>query len=364
MDKNLEPTTRLTAVWRSAGNLDLLSQNIPNLGDKEVLIKVRACTICGSDIRIFNHGNDRVESGQIVGHEIAGEVHKVGALVNEWKPGDRVSIGADVPCATCVHCIEGRPNCCETNYAIGHQFEGGFSEYMILNEITLSVGPIRRLSKEIRYEMAALAEPLACCINGYERCFVSPGRSVVIFGAGPIGIMLAMLGRYYDACRIVVVEPNADRLKKAEELEIADVYINPSSKDPVTEISRITSSQGADIVFTACPVPDVHEQAIQIVGKRGFVNFFGGLPKGARSINLESNTLHYREAYVTGSHGSTPAQHSLAVDLIERGILKLDKLVTDSFPLSEINKAYQKAASGEAIKVVVTPHDNEVKERI
>ena len=349
-------TIRKTVVWQAPQKLFLVESPIPELNSGEALIRVEACAICGSDLRILKHGNNRVRSGQIIGHEISGVICKVADDVEDWRVGDHISVGADVPCGNCVHCLSGRGNCCDINYAIGHQFEGGFSEYMVLNKLTLMHGPVVRLKPATNLDCAALAEPLACCINGYERGLMQDGRSVVIFGAGPIGMMLGMLAFTYNAPLVIMLDPNKERLKMASEIGVATHYLNPNIIDPVAEVMRLTNNSGAEMIFTACPAVETHEQAISIVAKRGVVNLFGGLPHSSRRVELDSNFIHYREACITGSHGYTPDQHAKAVELIESGKIPVQRLITHRFALDEIDEAYKVAASGNAIKVIVKPN--------
>jgi L-iditol 2-dehydrogenase len=330
---------------------------MPVLNPGEALLKVESCAICGSDIRTLKHGNPRVSPGQIVGHEIAGTICEISGRQNKWNIGDRLSIGADVPCGQCLYCKSGQSNCCDVNYAIGHQFEGGFTEYMLLNSLTLERGPIKKLKDDTMFDAAALAEPLACCINGYECGLMRQCRSVVIFGAGPIGIMLGMLAFAYDAPLVLLIDPNESRLEMAMSTGAATHTLNPSGHDVKAYVDQLTSGMGADLIFTACPVVETHEQAVSIVSRRGVINLFGGLPAGARQINIKSNDLHYREAYLTGSHGSTPGQHAKAVDLIESGKINVNLLITHRFPLSSILKAYEVAESGKAIKIIIHPHN-------
>jgi L-iditol 2-dehydrogenase len=346
---------RKSVVWQGKQDIRVIEHAMPTLQPGELLVKVESCAICGSDLRIFNHGNPRVASGTIVGHEIAGEIVDIGHQSKQFKMGDRIAVGADVPCGDCVHCQNGRGNCCEINYAIGHQFEGGFTEYMRINALTAALGPVQKLQSTTPYDAAALAEPLACCINGYERGLMAPGRSVVIFGAGPIGMMLALLAPVYEASLVVLIDPTENRLNKAAALNLGHV-INPRTTDPVAAVMQLTHGLGADMIFTACPAVEAHEQAIQMLAKRGVVNLFGGLPQTAPSLALSSNFIHYREAYITGSHGSTPAQHQQALAWIEQQVINVDALITHHFPLDAIHSAYRTAASGDAIKVMIKPH--------
>jgi L-iditol 2-dehydrogenase len=343
------------AVWRGPGQLGVEQVDVPAVVPGSILMRVRTCSVCGSDLRIYGDGNPRVAPPRVLGHEIAGDVVEVGKGVSTFSVGDRISLGADVPCGECDHCKSGRANCCDTNLAIGYQFDGGFAEYIRLDPVVVALGPVQKIESDLSYDVAALAEPLACCLNGYERVFIQPGASVVIFGAGPIGIMLALVAQEHRARQVVIVEPSAQRRARAQQLTTATV-IDPSTSEPVEAVMDLTQGAGANAIFTACPVPETHEQAVRMVAKRGVVNFFGGLPKTSRPIQLLSNHIHYREAYVTGSHGSTPEQHRQALSLLERRRIDLSRLITHALPLDDVLAAFALVRSGEALKVAVHPN--------
>jgi L-iditol 2-dehydrogenase len=348
------PRTRTVVTWEGIGNLAVKKQPIPKLKEGEILVKVQSCSICGSDLRIYKNGNARVEKGAIIGHEISGIIVESHNNTN-FELGDRVAIGADVPCDECNYCISGNPNCCEINYAIGHQFEGGFSEYMVLNKLTTHSGPIQKIPSHVEYSHATLAEPLACCINGYERCGKLDFESVVIFGCGPIGIMLGLLGKRYGAETVIIIDPNESRLALAKTIGACDFFLNSNDPKLISEVQKLTGGLGADRVFTACPVAETHEIGIALLSKRGTINLFGGLPSSEPKILFSSNEIHYKEASITGSHGSTPKQHAQALRMISDGSIDLSRLITHSFKLTDIEKAYDLAMSGQCLKVVIEP---------
>ena len=203
-----------------------------------------------------------------------GTIEKIGKGVNKYKVGDLISIGADIPCGKCEHCLNGRSNCCDINYAIGYQFDGGFSQFMLLDPLIVKYGPLQKVNKTVNPDIAALAEPLACCINGYERGLVNPGSTIVVFGGGPIGLLLCMLAPIYKAKKVILIEPTEDRINFAKNnIEIIDDFINPNECNPVDEIMKLTNGVGANLIFTANPVAKTHELALEIVSKRGVVNF-------------------------------------------------------------------------------------------
>ncbi|MCL5410777.1 MAG: alcohol dehydrogenase catalytic domain-containing protein [Patescibacteria group bacterium] len=352
---------RKSAFLIGPQKVELREHDMPDITPGSLLVKVYACAICGSDIRIINHGNPRINYPQIIGHEIAGEVVGVGKGVKDFKVGDTIALGADVPCGKCDQCKKGMANCCDTNYAIGYQFEGGFSEYILLDPLVVNGGPIHKY-KKIDHKIAALAEPLACCINGYERGLMDERKNctIVIFGAGPIGLLLSLLAPTYKAKQVIMIDPNESRLQRAKnEFGVKEV-INPTIVNPVEAVMTLTNGRGADMVFTACAVQETHEQAIAMLAKRGVVNLFGGLPKTSPPITFYSNDIHYKEAYITGSHGSTPQQHKKALEQLESGRIDLSKLITHLYSLSDIEEALEMASSGDALKVIICPGEKNV----
>lgn len=315
-----------------------------------VKIKVDSCAICGSDIRIFNHGNDRVSYPAIIGHEISGTV--VETYNENYEIGDKLSLGADIPCGKCNECINNKPNLCKKNLAIGYQLKGGFAKYMNLDKRIFNHGPVVKLSDEIDLELACLGEPLACSLNGLEKVHMNQNASMLVFGAGPIGIMLGYLAKTIHNCKkLDFVEVNPHRKKNLEDLEIANnIYSKETLNSNFDKLKRTY-----DYVFTACSIFETHVDGIKLLANGGAINFFGGLPKPSPSLELITNELHYRELMLTGSHGSTPIQHKRAVEIIKENQTFFKSLVTDRFPLDDISKAFEYASSGKGIKVIIKP---------
>ena len=327
----------------------------PEVDDNSALVRVRSCAVCGSDIRIFHHGNSRVKPPQTLGHEIAGEVVKVGKNVTKLKPGDRIAIGADVPCGECVFCEAGIGNNCQINYAMGYQFAGGFAEYVLLNRYVVNYGPIHILPGHVSFDVGALAEPLACVLNALELSPVKLNDTVVLIGAGPIGMMLCEVSRLMGAAKIILVNRSQLRLDLAKSLGIADVYVCSAAEDALARVLEETGGLGADVIFTANPSPQAQADAIFMAKNRAYINFFGGLPKDNCIVPLDTNTIHYKELFITGAHGSMPIHHGKAVELIASGKVDIKKFITHNFPLDEINGAFAAAEGHAGLRVVVNP---------
>lgn len=343
------------AILEELNKLVVRDVDRPMVGDNEALMAVEATSICGSDVRIFRHGNPRVKTPTIIGHETSGRIVEVGKNVTRVKVGDDVAIGADVPCGQCTWCRNGLGNNCSINYAMGYQFQGAFAEFLKLPQMCLEEGPVTRFdSSKLTFEEAALAEPLGCAINGFELVNLSLGKSVVIIGLGPIGCMMIDLARAMGATKVIGIQRSRKRMEIAKEYN-ADHYLFSDEENIVQQCRNLTGGEGPDIVITCCGSVEAHEQAIEMVAHRGYVNLFGGLPKDMRPMSVLSNVIHYKECFVTGSHGCVPRHHELAVRLLEQGIVRVKPLITHRFGLEDINAAFDTMESRRGMKITVTP---------
>ena len=343
------------AVLEALDRMVVKEVDDPQIDDDSALLKVESVAVCGSDLRIYHHGNPRVKPPTIIGHETAGTVVAVGKNVTRVKLGDRVAVGADVPCGQCSWCRNGLGNNCAINYAIGYQIPGSFAQYMKLPRVVLEEGPVTPFGPALEFDIAALAEPLACAINGLELVNMSLGQSIAILGMGPIGCMMIDLARHMGAVKVICVQRSRKRMEIAKTYR-ADAYIYSEDEDVVARCREETGGDGPDVVITSCGSVEAHEQAIEMVAHRGYVNLFGGLGKNARPMSVLSNTIHYKECFVTGSHGCVPRHHEMAVKLLERGLVRVEPLITHRFPLDQINQAFQTVESKQGMKIIVKPH--------
>ncbi|MDR1797536.1 MAG: zinc-dependent dehydrogenase [Clostridiales Family XIII bacterium] len=345
------------AVLEALDRITVKEVPTPQIGPDEALVKVRSCAVCGSDIRIFHHGNNRVHPPAILGHESAGEIVEVGANVTAFKVGDRVALGADVPCGECAFCKAGIGNNCQINYAMGYQFQGSFAEYVPLNKTMLSYGPVHRIPDSMTYDEGALAEPLACVLNAVEFTNIKLGDKVVIMGAGPIGCMIIPVALMSGATKIIVINRSPGRLEFAKTAG-ADVTICSSQEDQVARVLEETDGLGADVIFTANPTPQSHSDALKMAKNRGRINLFGGLPAGS-TVELETNIIHYKELTVTGAHGSVPRHHAQAIELIRAHRPDIRPFISHHFPLDQIADAFAAAEGKAGLRVVVNPWGEE-----
>ncbi len=345
----------LAAILEGLDTLLLREVKPPEIEDDAALMRVESVAICGSDARILHHGNPRVTPPAIMGHEAAGIIEKAGKNVTRVKEGDRIALGADVPCGRCVWCRNGLGNNCAVNYAVGYQISGAFAQYMKLPRLLLEEGPVTHIPASLSYDEAALAEPLACAINGLEIVNMSLGKTVALLGLGPIGCMMIDLARAMGALKVIGVQRSRMRMEIARAYQ-ADVYISSEDENVVERCLEETGGHGPDVVITTCGAVEAHEQAVDMVAHRGHVNFFGGLAKNTRPAQILSNSIHYKECFVTGSHGSVPRQHELAVTLIHAGKVRVKPVITHQFPLAKIQEAFNTMESRQGMKVIIHPH--------
>lgn len=345
------------AVLESLDRISVRDVTDPVCAEDEAILGVEACAVCGSDIRIFHHGNDRVRYPAVIGHEVAGVVMRVGSAVSRVKVGDRVALGADVPCGTCFWCQNGMGTNCRTNYAVGYQFPGGFQQLMLLNRTILDFGPVTRIPDGVSFDEAALAEPLACAIHGLELAQFGLGKSICVIGLGPIGCMILELCRVFGASRVFAAQRSPRRLEMARQFLPEARFIATQEEDLVATVMRETGDEGVDLAITTSGSVEAHEQAIAMVRHRGFVNLFGGL-KNQPKLCIDSNLIHYKECFVMGSHGSLPRHHEKAVALIASGAVRAARYVSRTFALRDVREAFAYHESRQGLKVVVRPQES------
>lgn len=329
----------------------------PVCGPDQVKIRVRNCSTCGTDVKIYHNGHPNITGTTTMGHEVAGEVVEVGAdALGGFAVGDRVQSIAAVPCGECYECRKGWMQVCENQTSVGYQYDGGFAEYMIVPAQVLKVDGLNRIPDGVGYDEASAAEPFACAINAQEQVGIEEGDVVVVFGAGPIGCMHIRIARgVHRAGTIVLVDINAERLKMSADAVHPDATIDASTEDVVARVLEMTGGRGADVVITATPANLTQEQAVAMAARNGRISFFGGLPKTDPTITLDSNLVHYRQLHIHGANGSAPEHNKRALQYIASGQVPVKDLITAHLPLERVLDAFEIVRKGEAIKVTVEP---------
>jgi len=342
---------------RLHGPRDLRVEEVADLGisPDEVLLRVRSAAICATDVRIFAFGDRRVRYPVILGHEIAGDVETVGSelrgLVEE---GTRVVVNPTVSCGRCRFCSSGRQELCQEIRTIGIHLDGGLAQLVRVPGIVLGRQGLYVIRDDVTYDEAALTEPLSCCVHGQALARVAAGETVVVIGAGAVGLMHAMLAKHAGSRRVIAVEADPQRLRQASEFG-CDVLLNPSEQNFLDRLSEATDGEGADVVIVAAGSAEAQREAILSAGEGGRIVFFAGLPPAQGEVALNTNLIHYRELSVLGSYASTPHEMERALELVQSHSLQLEKLITHRFPLEKSAEAFRVASSRVGLKVAVHP---------
>jgi len=320
----------------------------PLLEPGDVLVRVRAVSICSTDLKIARRGHFKIPPGtrRILGHEIAGEVVEVRAPEAGLRVGQRVGLVPNVGCGRCRACVAGLDALCPDYDALGITLDGGFAEFVRVPARAVQRGHVVPLPEEVAFEEAALAEPLSCVLNAHEAVATGPGDRVLVLGGGPMGLLNALVARVRGAGEVVVADPWPQRREIAREMG-ADEVLAPEA---VREYG-----DGFDVVIVTAPDPRAQEQAVQVAGVRGRVNFFAGFPAERARPTLDTNRVHYRQLLLTGTTGQTAEHYRRALRLLPRLRPHLGRLVTDRRPLEEVTAAMEAMAAKRSLKVVLFP---------
>ncbi len=322
----------LAAVLYGKEELRIERVAVPKLEPSDVLVKVHAALTCGTDLKVFRRGYHArmIVPPAILGHELAGDVVKVGSEVKNFDLGQRVVAANSAPCENCYFCARGQENLCE-NLLFNN---GAYAEFIRIP------GPIVRrnmyeIPNHIGYQDAALVEPLACVIRGLEETHPRPGDTVAVIGLGPIGLMFIRLAKTMDL-RVVAVGRRKTQLEKAARMGADEVISIDALPEPVDAVKRFTyQGRGADIAIEAVGQPEVWNWAIRMVRSGGTVNLFGGCPSGSE-ITLDTGLLHYSEITVKSTFHHTPAHIRRALEVIARGDIRAADFITGEAPLTDL----------------------------
>lgn len=327
----------------------------PTAGPGDVVIRVRNCSTCGTDAKIYRAGHPNLSPPRVLGHEVAGEITELGEGVTGWQVGDRVQVIAAIPDGECYECRHGWMEVCTNQESIGYQYDGGFAQYMRVPAKVPKVDGLNRIPDGLSFAEASVAEPLACVLNGQEHASVGDGETVVVVGSGPIGCMHVRLARARGAAQVFLIELSKERLDMAANLVHPDEAIVGGDTDTVEAVRKLTNGRGADVIITAAASGKAQEDALQMAARHGRVSFFGGLPKDKPTITVDSNLVHYREVSIVGANGSSPSHNKQALELIASGAVPVADLITHRMPLDQAIQAIHTVTRGEAIKVTIQP---------
>lgn len=341
----------MAVVLEAPGKMTLREVEDPVCPEGGLILKVEACSICSTDVKMMRRGQRDLVYPRILGHEISGVVSEKDGIGPDV--GERVQVFPGIFCGRCPACRRGAENLCERIRILGFNIDGGFAERLLVPRNSVRNGGVFPIPDGVRFEEAALAEPLACSINAQERVGVGEDDSVLIFGAGPAGTLHFLLARQRGASMVAVAEPLESRADLAK-LSGADLVVCTSRENLQERADEATAGKGFDVIILASRDIAVDDDLLALLAPRGRISLFSGLPPNLAAPNLDLNHLHYRENLIVGSYGCTPAQNRKALDLISSGAIEASRLITERVSLCEIMRGMEHAERREGLKAVVT----------
>lgn len=331
--------------------IEVVEVPIPEISDDEALLKIKAASICGTDVRMYQNGYKNVskENPLILGHEFAGDIVKVGKNVSGLHVGMKVAVAPNIGCGHCDECVRGRTHLCEDMKAFGINMPGGFAEYVKIPKEAIIQGNVAPLENDISYKEAALVEPLSCVYNGQKLIGVRPGDDVLIIGLGPIGIMHIMVAKLFGAGKIFVNDLSKERIDKAKEL-FSDVY--PIYGDVKQGFEKY-GIKGVDLCIIAAPAADAQSQSLEYMNMNGRLLFFGGLADSKKIVPINSNLLHYKQLRIQGCTKQSVGDYRLCAKLVNDKRIPLDLIISEGYAIQDFKKALENAAAAIGLKHVI-----------
>ncbi len=335
----------------------------PVIGEDEMLLRIEAASICGTDVKIIGHGHRKLTAGQTItlGHEFVGAIEKLGSRIssiNSFVPGQRVGVAPNMGLPGSDMIARGMANMDPGYTAFGITQDGAHAELLRINAPAIDQGNVMAIPDGVSSLDATLAEPLSCAVNAMRVTRVEMGDSVAVIGAGPMGLLNLMLAKVNGAAETIAVDVNDHRLAHAKSLGAAHT-VN-TTKTPLTKwIQDHTRGKGIDVVICAVPVPALQQDLLNILAPFGRLCLFAGWPKGAAAVPLDTNPIHYKNLVVTGMTGGCNRDYAAALKLIATKTVDVSRIVSDVVHLSHMEKAYELARSGKGMKIVLTRHPQE-----
>lgn len=317
---------------------------LPEIGPEEVLVKNKISTTCGTDVKIYKRGYPLLTPPHPFGHEYSGIITAIGKNIKGFREGDRVAVHNTAPCNACYFCKKGVPSMCEDMLFN----RGAYAEYVKVPERIVRQNMFV-LDHTISHKTASLMEPFSCAVYGVELCPIHLGDTVVVNGAGPIGLMFARLVVLRGG-RVIVTDMAETRLTLARKLGVHEIINMSGVEDPVAAVKEKTNAgRGADVVIEATGLIGVWETSVQMVRKGGFVLLFGGTKSGS-VLQIDATMLHYSQITIKGVFHTTPRYVQIAFELLQMGVISSDDFIQHEFSLERLEDAILEHAAQKVIK--------------
>jgi threonine dehydrogenase-like Zn-dependent dehydrogenase len=336
----------MLAVVKNPAEVGISLEDVPmpEFSPWEVLLKVKAVGICGSDLRMFRYADANRRGNYILGHELSGDIVDMGEKVHGFKKGDRVAAEICIGCAICRYCRKGLVNLCENLNEIGVTMNGGMAEF-----VAVPARNIHRIPDGLSYDVATFADPLACSIRGLELAGIEPGSWVAILGPGTIGLLATKVAQGIRRAKVIVTGTNDNRLELAKKLGALHTF-NIHNSNPIDEILQITDG-GVDYTFEAAGDPGALQQAIYITRKNGAVVIM----TVHKQIQIDMEPVIRHELKLFGSICYNYKEFDQAIDLLAKNKIDVKPLIGHTFPLKEAEKAFGFCFARKGVKILLTP---------
>ncbi len=334
----------------NAGRLEMRELPLPEAGPGEVLVQVKTALTCGTDLKAYLRGHPQIPMPGPFGHEFSGEVEGVGAGVEKFRVGDAVMSVHSAPCGKCYWCEKGQGNLCES--IMGSKVLGAYAEYVLVPAHIVSQNMFIKPG-HLSYEEAAALEPLACVVYGLQQIPHSHQDTVLVIGAGAIGLLFLQTLQARDVSQVIVAGRREYRLRLARELG-ANQVIDVREENLAATVMAATEGRGADVVIECTGKPEVWQQSVDLVRRGGHVLLFGGCPKGTQ-VCFDTARLHYDQITVHSPFHFDPAAVSAAYSMLTEGRVKPGRLISGSFSLDRLEEAFSLLQSGDCVKYVIRP---------
>lgn len=340
-------------VYEGVGRVTFKEVAPPKVRKDTIIVKVDRCAICGTDVKAYTIGISSIKPPVILGHEFVGKVFQVGSDIEGFEPGERVSLATTLPCGRCIMCMRSLFNLCENKTPVGTWIDGAFAEFVEIPYRGIIHGNLIKVPDELSDDYATLSEPLGCVINAQNIANVGFPDTVLVIGAGPLGLLHAETAKARGASKTILLQRSKYRFEMAKSFNI-DHLICIEESDPFEAVMDLTSGRGADVVINAAPSLEATRYAFRLVAKAGRVSLFASVPKDNPWLSVDMNLIHYNQLEVYGASDSTARNHTEAVKLLSTGKISASSLITHTFGLKEFFKGIKLIQKREALKVVLT----------
>lgn len=335
------------AMYYSQQDIRIEEIPVPEIGDDEILVEMKACGICGSDLMDWYL---KSRAPLVLGHEPAGTIAKKGRKVESVNLGDRVFVHHHVACLTCHYCVRGDYTLCEQFHSTNIK-PGGLAEYFRVPALNLQMDTLK-IPSGLSFEEATFIEPVGCCVRAIRKCNIQKGDSVAVIGAGATGLIHVTLSKIYGAAKTIVSDLIDFRLRFAERLG-ADVAINPKHQDLTEVVKAETGGRGADLAIVTAPSLEAYKAGMDACRKGGKLCIFAPTRPG-KLLQVSPKELFFSEIQIVPSYSTSHLETRMALQLLESGKIAVKELITNRFKLVETAKAFRTALeSRESLKVIV-----------